>query len=97
MKNIVVLISGNGSNLQAIIDSINSGHLNIRISLVISNKKSAFGLERAKKANIPVLILTLKSYIDNGKTRCEYDTDLAKIIKKTQPKSYNSCRIHAHS
>lgn len=85
MKNIVVLISGNGSNLQAIIDSINSGHLNIRISLVISNKKSAFGLERAKKANIPVLILTLKSYIDNGKTRCEYDTDLAKIIKKHNP------------
>ncbi|HZJ82344.1 MAG TPA: formyltransferase family protein, partial [Clostridia bacterium] len=47
-----VLISGNGSNLQAIIDQVESGHINGRIELVISNKESAYGLIRSKNAGI---------------------------------------------
>lgn len=56
-KRIVVLISGSGSNLQAIMDAIGAGQINGRIEAVLSNKADAFGLERARKANIPALIL----------------------------------------
>ncbi len=53
---IVVLISGNGSNLQAIIDAIHQG-LDVEIRAVISNRAGAFGLERAKRAGIPARII----------------------------------------
>lgn len=82
---IVVLISGNGSNLQAIIDAINSKTLNGQIVLVVSNKDSAYGLTRATQAEIPTLIFPLKPYKDLGKTRIEYDIDLAKKIKEYNP------------
>ncbi|CAG8516743.1 10914_t:CDS:2 [Funneliformis caledonium] len=82
---IVVLISGNGSNLQAIIDAINSKTLEGQIVLVVSNKKSAFGLTRATQAGLPTLTFPLKQYKDLGKTRIEYDLDLAKKIKEYNP------------
>ncbi|CAB4437081.1 unnamed protein product [Rhizophagus irregularis] len=82
---IVVLISGNGSNLQAIIDAINSKTLNGQIVLVVSNKDSAYGLTRATQAEIPTLVFPLKPYKDLGKTRIEYDIDLAKKIKEYNP------------
>ena len=49
---IVVLISGNGSNLQSIIDAVEAEKINGKIIAVISNKANAYGLERAKKHNI---------------------------------------------
>ena len=52
-----VLISGNGSNLQAIIDEIEAGRLNAQISGVISNRPGAYGLERAKEAGIDAVCL----------------------------------------
>lgn len=52
MKNIAVLVSGGGTNLQSIIDAVEAGKINGQIKLVISNKKGAYGLERAKKHNI---------------------------------------------
>jgi len=52
-----VLISGNGSNLQAIIDEITAGRLNAQISGVISNRPNAYGLERAKEAGIEAICL----------------------------------------
>ncbi|CAK7019954.1 MAG: Phosphoribosylglycinamide formyltransferase [Peptostreptococcus russellii] len=52
MKNIAVLLSGGGTNLQSIIDAIEAGKINGRIKLVISNKKDAYGLKRAEKHNI---------------------------------------------
>ncbi|APD86440.1 phosphoribosylglycinamide formyltransferase [Alteromonas sp. Mex14] len=52
-----VLISGNGSNLQAIIDEITAGRLNAQISGVISNRPNAYGLERAKEAGIEAVCL----------------------------------------
>ena len=92
MKNLVILISGNGSNLQCVIDAINDGKLkDYSISLVISNRKNAFGLERAKKASIPSLYLPFKK----EEKREVYDEELAKEIKKHNP-SYISCLGFLH-
>lgn len=52
MKNIAVLVSGGGTNLQSIIDAVEAGKINGQIKLVISNKEGAYGLERAKMHNI---------------------------------------------
>lgn len=62
MVNIGVLISGNGTNLQAIIDGIDKGIINGRIKIVISNRKDAHGLIRAQKANIESMFLDPKDY-----------------------------------
>ncbi len=59
---IAVLISGSGSNLQALIDACNSPDYPAEIVLVISNKAEAFGLERAKRANIATCIISNKDY-----------------------------------
>ena len=52
MKKIAVLVSGGGTDLQSIIDAVEAGKINGEIGLVISNKKDAYGLERARKHNI---------------------------------------------
>ena len=57
MVNIAVLISGGGTNLQSLIDNINNGYEYGQIKLVISNKESAYWLERARKANIEALFI----------------------------------------
>ncbi len=54
---LVVLLSGNGSNLQAIIDQINQDKLPVSISAVISNRSDAYGLTRASEAGIPTIII----------------------------------------
>lgn len=77
---LVVFVSGNGSNLQAIIDAIQAGEIDCRIALVVSNKPGVFALERARKAGIPSVVHTLKSYRDQGKTRIQYDIDLAALV-----------------
>lgn len=59
-----VLISGSGSNLQAIIDRIADGSLNAEIVLVISSRPDAYGLERAAKAGIPAIALNREVYAD---------------------------------
>ena len=60
MTNIAVLVSGGGTNLQAIIDSVADGSIrNVRICAVISNNKHAFALERARKAGIEALDLVV--------------------------------------
>ncbi|KAL7747753.1 large subunit of alpha-aminoadipate reductase [Sorochytrium milnesiophthora] len=84
---VVVLISGNGSNLQALIDAAESGTLPARIALVVSNRSNAFGLQRASKHNIPTLVHTLKPYKDRATAtyREEYDADLAQAILEHTP------------
>ncbi|MFT5874681.1 MAG: phosphoribosylglycinamide formyltransferase-1 [Clostridium sp.] len=62
MLKIAVLISGSGSNLQAIIDNIESGYLNCSIEAVISDKKDVYGVDRAKSKNIKTYILDRKEY-----------------------------------
>ena len=49
MKNIAVLVSGGGTNLQAVIDNTLNGYINGRVCVVISNKEGVYALERAKK------------------------------------------------
>ena len=57
MKKIGVLISGGGTNLQAIIDAIDNGIIDGKIELIISSKKDAYGLERGKNAGIESLFI----------------------------------------
>lgn len=57
-----VLVSGNGSNLQAILDAIESGQLDADCRLVVSNRPSAYALVRAQKADVKSIVLDHKSY-----------------------------------
>ena len=75
----VVLISGSGSNLQSIID--NSKEIDLNISSVISNKADAYGLERAKKANIKTDVIEHNDF----NSREEFDSELSKIIDSYNP------------
>ncbi len=78
MLNIAVFVSGGGSNLQAIIDNIESDNItNTKIGLVLSNKRDVYALERAKNHNIPAKILSTKDYdnIDN------YSNDLIEVLE----------------
>ena len=81
MFKIIVLISGNGSNLQAIIDACKTGLINGNVVGVISNRDDAFGLERAKKDNIPSKVINHNNY----NTRIDFDQKLVSTIKKFQP------------
>lgn len=65
MLNIGILISGGGSNLQAIIDEIEAGNIDGQISLIISNREDAYGLERGRKAGIESIFLDPKAYGTN--------------------------------
>ncbi len=77
MKKIGVLVSGGGSNLQSIIDSIEAGKIDgVSISVVISNKEDAFGLTRAQKHNIPPVVVKHGDYPD----REEFETELIRVL-----------------
>lgn len=65
MKKIAVLISGQGSNLQVIMDACRSGEIPAKIACVVSNKSDAFGLTRAKKAHIPQAVFLRKDFANN--------------------------------
>ncbi len=57
-----VLISGRGSNLQAILDAIAEGRLDARVGVVVSNQADAQGLERAERAGVPTAVVSHKDY-----------------------------------
>ena len=78
---IIVLISGNGSNLQAIIEAIAAREIPGDIVAVISNKADAYGLERSKKAGIPTEVLPYSDYNDRQK----YDQALMACIDGYKP------------
>jgi phosphoribosylglycinamide formyltransferase 1 len=78
---LVVLISGFGSNLQAVMDAAHSGALPAQVCGVISNKTSAYGLERARLAGIPAVVHAFKKDQD----RREYDRQLAELVAIFQP------------
>ncbi|EKN3346311.1 phosphoribosylglycinamide formyltransferase [Yersinia ruckeri] len=81
MKKIVILISGQGSNLQALIDAQQQGRLSGTICAVFSNHSQAYGLERAAQAAIPAHALDAKSFPD----RASFDLALAQAIDAYQP------------
>lgn len=78
---IVVLVSGNGSNLQAIIDAIDSGRLNARICAVISNMANAYSLQRAQSAGIPGIVIEHANFPQ----REAFDEQLKACIEQYQP------------
>ncbi len=80
MKRIVVLISGSGSNLQALIDQFHQGY-EARIVAVLANKVDAYGLTRAEQAGIPAQVVANIAYA----SREDYDTALVQAIDVYQP------------
>jgi len=81
MKRIVVLISGGGSNLQALIEACADGRIAGRIVLVLSNRAEAFGLARARKAGIEAICLTRRGHA----SRADFDTTVAQRIALAKP------------
>ena len=77
MVNLGVLVSGSGSNLQAIIDNIEAGRLDARIKIIISNVPEVFALERAKKHKISSLVISHKGY----KRREEFDQKIVEALQ----------------
>ncbi len=82
---LVVLISGSGTNLQAILDACAEGRLPAEVVLVVSNRKAAYGLVRAEWAGVPTLYFPLKPYRDAGLSREQYDADLAERVAAYKP------------
>ncbi len=77
---VVVLISGSGSNLQALIDSLGQDNP-VRIAAVVSNREDAFGLQRAQAAGIPTHVVRHREYAD----REAFDAALREVIDMHQP------------
>ena len=78
---LVVLISGSGSNLQAIIDACAAGNIPAEVCAVISNKADAYGLERARNSGIRAEVLDHKAFA----SRDEYDVALGELIDSFSP------------
>ena len=76
MKKIVVLISGNGSNLQAIIDHCESGNIKGEITCVVSNKDDAYGIQRAEASNIKTEIINE----DKFESRKDFNEELFNLL-----------------
>ena len=77
MVNLGVLVSGSGSNLQAIIDNIEAGRLNTKIKVVISNVPGVFALERARKHGIPSWVISHNEY----RKREDFDQKLVEVLQ----------------
>lgn len=80
MKRIGVLVSGGGSNLQAIIDSIGDGRIEAEIAVVISNKPGVFALERAARHGIPAVVIDHRQF----STVLEYTKAIVNSLEKYQ-------------
>ncbi len=85
LANLVVLLSGGGCKLQAILDATVSGEIDANVVLVVSNRKNAFGLERAKRAGIDSLYMPLRPFLDLGRDRDSYDMHLVESISRYKP------------
>ncbi len=72
-----VLISGSGTNLQAILDAIAKGRLDAKIGVVVSNVASATGLERARAAGVPTVVVEHKGFPD----RASFDTEVVRVLR----------------
>jgi formyltetrahydrofolate-dependent phosphoribosylglycinamide formyltransferase len=83
MKRLVVLISGNGSNLQAVMDACASGALPAQVVAVVSNKPEAFGLQRAIQASIAAVSLPFNKALHVN--RAGYDALLAEVVAAFHP------------
>lgn len=81
VKRIAVMVSGGGSNLQAIIDGIDNGYItDCKIGIVISNKTGAFALKRAEKAGIPSYVVRPSEFIDKD----QYNRYILRLLKENK-------------
>lgn len=78
---LAVLISGSGTNLQAVLDACASGGLPAEVVLVVSDQAGAYGLERARQAGVPTLVLEKQA----GQERAAYDAVLAEKVAAGRP------------
>ena len=82
MLRVVVMVSGGGTNLQAILDAIDGGKITgASVEAVISNNRGAYALERAKKHGIPAVCVSPKDYED----RAAFNRALLEKVKEYQP------------
>ena len=81
MKSIVILISGRGSNMEALLDRVSSGELKVRVAAVLSNRPQAKGLEIAAARDIPVRAIDHKLFPQ----RTDFDAALIKVIDEYAP------------
>ena len=81
MKKIAILISGSGSNLEAIINACKSKEIHGQVACVISNNPDAYGLERAKKFNINTRVIDHKLYLEREK----FDDELQFFLEELSP------------
>lgn len=79
------MASGNGSNLQAIIEACASGDLDARVAGVICDQPGAYALQRAALAGIPTQVLRWQTYREQGRDRRAYDSDLAGLVRSFSP------------
>lgn len=78
---LAVLVSGNGSNLQALIDTAEAGDLHCDICVVLSNRAEAFALQRAERAGIPAQVVSHRDYA----TREEFDRAILEVLAPYAP------------
>ena len=82
MLRVVVMVSGGGTNLQAILDAVDNGKItNAEVAAVISNNEGAYAIERAKKHGVPAFVVTPKAY----ETRDAFDEALLETVKACKP------------
>lgn len=79
---VAVLASGRGSNLQAVIDAIEAGQVQAKIVAVISNKKDAVALERARKHGLSDIFVDPKPYAGRSDSREAYDRELLEVLNQ---------------
>ncbi|MPY95524.1 MAG: IMP dehydrogenase, partial [Acidimicrobiia bacterium] len=82
---LAVLVSGSGTNLQAILDACATGHLDATTELVVSNRRDAYGLERAARAGVASAYHPLGPYREAGHSREAYDAALADLVAAAEP------------
>jgi len=81
LPRLVVLISGRGRNLQAIVDAARSGRLRAEVALVLSNRSDAAGLDYARAAGIPTQVIRHQDHAD----RASFDAQMLAVIEPLQP------------
>ena len=72
-----VLVSGSGTNLAAILDATATGRLSAKVAVVVSNVATAYGLERAERANVPTAVVDHRAFAN----REEFDAELVRTLK----------------
>ncbi len=82
---IAVLASGEGSNLQAVLDAVAAGELEAEVVAVLSDKPSARALERADEAGVSTAVASFAPYRAGGLPREAYDADLARLVAAFEP------------